>query len=219
MKKDEDLKTDVEDTIRWEPLLKTAEISVTAKEGVITLKGFVDSYAKKSEVEEAAKNVKGVKKVVEEIEIQLGSQGKQGDNEISYEAINALKWNLQVPAGKIKVKVEAGWVTLEGELTWNYQKEAAEKSVSSLLCVKGVTNKVTIKSETIDLIEEKDIERALSRHWSLNDQDIRVKVSANKVTLNGIVHSLYQKDVAGRIAWNAPGVRAVDNELLIDLND
>jgi len=219
MKKNEDLQTDVQDAIRWEPLLKTADISVTAKDGVITLTGIVDSYAKKLEAEEAAKNVKGVKNVIEKIEIQFEGTGKKGDNEISYEVLNALKWNLQVPNEKVKVKVEAGWVTLEGELTWNYQKEAAKKSVSNLVCVKGVINNITIKSETIDLIEEKDIERALARNWSLNDQDIRVKVSANRVTLNGIVHSLYQKDEAGRIAWNAPGVCAVENELVIGFKD
>ena len=219
MKKNEDLQTDVQDAIRWEPLLKTAEISVTAKDGVITLTGIVDSYAKKLEAEEAAKNVKGVKNVIEKIEIQFEGTGKKGDNEISYEVLNALKWNLQVPNEKVKVKVEAGWVTLEGELTWNYQKEAAKKSVSNLVCVKGVINNITIKSETIDLIEEKDIERALARNWSLNDQDIRVKVSTNRVTLNGIVHSLYQKDEAGRIAWNAPGVCAVENELVIGFKD
>ena len=219
MKKNEDLQTDVQDAIRWEPLLKTADISVTAKDGVITLTGIVDSYAKKLEAEEAAKNVKGVKYVIEKIEIQFEGTGKKGDNEISYEVLNALKWNLQVPNEKVKVKVEAGWVTLEGELTWNYQKEAAKKSVSNLVCVKGVINNITIKSETIDLIEEKDIERALARNWSLNDQDIRVKVSTNRVTLNGIVHSLYQKDEAGRIAWNAPGVCAVENELVIGFKD
>jgi osmotically-inducible protein OsmY len=219
MKKNEDLQTDVQDAIRWEPLLKTADISVTAKDGVITLTGIVDSYAKKLEAEEAAKNVKGVKNVIEKIEIQFEGTGKKGDNEISYEVLNALKWNLQVPNEKVKVKVEAGWVTLEGELTWNYQKEAAKKSVSNLVCVKGVINNITIKSETIDLIEEKDIERALARNWSLNDQDIRVKVSTNRVTLNGIVHSLYQKDEAGRIAWNAPGVCAVENELVIGFKD
>ena len=207
------------DHTSWEPLLKTAEISVTAKDGVITLTGIVDSYAKKLEAEEAAKNVKGVKNVIEKIEIQFEGTGKKGDNEISYEVLNALKWNLQVPNEKVKVKVEAGWVTLEGELTWNYQKEAAKKSVSNLVCVKGVINNITIKSETIDLIEEKDIERALARNWSLNDQDIRVKVSTNRVTLNGIVHSLYQKDEAGRIAWNAPGVCAVENELVIGFKD
>ena len=219
MKKNEDLQTDVQDAIRWEPLLKTADISVTAKDGVITLTGIVDSYAKKLEAEEAAKNVKGVKNVIEKIEIQFEGTGKKGDNEISYEVLNALKWNLQVPNEKVKVKVEAGWVTLEGELTWNYHKEAAKKSVSNLVCVKGVINNITIKSETIDLIEEKDIERALARNWSLNDQDIRVKVSTNRVTLNGIVHSLYQKDEAGRIAWNAPGVCAVENELVIGFKD
>ena len=219
MKKNEDLQTDVQDAINWEPLLKAAEIRVTAKDGVITLTGIVDSLAKKSEAEDAAKNVNGVKEVVDEIEIRFGPDERKGDNEISYEVLNALKWNLQVPRDKVHVKVEAGWVILEGELTWNYQKEAAKKTVCNLACVKGVINNISIISETKDQVEEKGIEKALARNWSIKDQDIHVSVSESKVTLNGIVHSLYQKNEAGRIAWNAPGVCDVNNELVIGFMD
>lgn len=217
MKTNAELQKDVQDAIKWEPLLNAAEIGVTAKDGVITLTGTVGSFAKKSEAEDAAKNVNGVKAVVEKIEIKTFSDlDKRDDNEIATEVLNAFKWNLEVPNDQIKVKVEKGWVTLEGELPWNYQKEAAKKSVSKLAGVKGVTNSIKIKSETQDEIEKRDIESALMRHWSINDRDIQVNVSGSRVTLNGTVHSWYQKQEAERIAWNAPGVRNVDNELVIE---
>ena len=219
MKKNEELQKDVQDAIKWEPLLNAAEIGVTAKDGVITLTGIVDSYVKKSEAEDAAKNVAGVKAVVEKIIVQFGTMGKKADNEIATEVLNAYKWNWEVPSDKVKVKVEDGWVTLEGELNWNYQKDAAKKSISNLPGVKGVSNIITIKAETHNAIEKLDIEHALERNWSTNGQDIEVTVSGHNVILKGIVDSWYQKDAAGRIAWNAPGVWTVENALVIEYSN
>jgi osmotically-inducible protein OsmY len=217
MKTNAELQKDVQDAIKWEPLLNAAEIGVTVKDGVVTLTGTVDSYTKKIEAEAAAKSVAGVKAVVEKIEIKFSSNwAKKDDNEIATEVINALKWNWQVPSDKLKVKVEKGWVTLEGELQWNYQKDAAKDVVKNLLGVQGVSNNITIKSDTLDQVEKKDIENALKRNWSINDKDIKVKVSNHKVTLTGSVNSWYDKDEAARIAWNAPGVWNVDNELVVD---
>jgi osmotically-inducible protein OsmY len=217
MKNNADLQQDVQDAIKWEPLLNAAEIGVTVKDGVVTLTGTVDSYSKKTEAEDAAKNVAGVKAVVEKIEIKFGSNwSKKDDNEIATEVVNALRWNWQIPGDKVKVKVEKGWVTLEGELQWNYQKDAAKDVVKNLLGVQGVSNNITIKSDTLDQVEKKDIENALKRNWSINDKDIKVKVSNHKVTLTGSVNSWYDKDEAARIAWNAPGVWNVDNELVVD---
>jgi len=196
--------------------LNAAEIGVTVKDGVVTLTGIVDSYSKKSEAEEAAKKVAGVKAVVEKIEIKFCDTCKTSDNEIATEVLNAFKWNWEIPSEKVKVKVEAGWVSLDGNLNWNYQREAAKKAVSKLNGVKGVTNNIKIESETNDEIEKKDIENALGRNWSMDDTDIQVRVLGHKVILNGVVDSWYQKDEAGRIAWNAPGVWNVDNELLVD---
>ena len=219
MKSNEVLQKDVQDAIKWEPLLNAAEIGVTAKDGVITLTGIVDSYVKKSEAEDAAKNVAGVKAVVEKIIVQFGTMGKKADNEIATEVLNAYKWNWEVPSDKVKVKVEDGWVTLEGELNWNYQKDAAKKSISNLPGVKGVSNIITIKAETHNAIEKLDIEHALERNWSTNGQDIEVTVSGHNVILKGIVDSWYQKDAAGRIAWNAPGVWTVENALVIEYSN
>jgi osmotically-inducible protein OsmY len=216
MKTNENLQKDVQDAIKWEPLLNAAEIGVTAKDGVITLTGTVDSYAKKLEAERAAKNVAGVNAIVEKIDISFGSSFKKNDNQIAAEVLNALRWNWEVPNDKVKVKVEKGWVTLEGELKWNFQKEAAKKAIKSLLGLTGITDHITIKSETYHDVEKEEIEDALSRNWSINDSNIHVKVNGTRITLTGTVNSWYQKDEAARIAWNAPGVWNVDNELVVE---
>jgi osmotically-inducible protein OsmY len=219
MKTNAEIQKDVQDAIEWEPLMQAAEIGVTVKDGVVTLTGTVDSYAKKTEAEEAAKSVAGVKAVVEKIDVKFhDSSAMKNDNEIATEVVNALKWNWRIPSDKIKAKVEKGWVTLAGELPWNYQKEAARDAVKNLMGVTGVANNITIKSETQDNVEKKDIESGLRRNWSVNDEDITVKTTAHKVTLTGSVDSWYQKDEASRIAWNAPGVWTVDNELVVTYN-
>lgn len=217
MKTNEELQKDVQNAIKWEPLLNAAEIGVTAKDGVITLTGVVNSYSKKLEAESATKNVAGVKAVVEKIEVKFASTwAKKDDNEIATEVVNAIKADWELPKDKIKVKVEKGWVTLEGELTWNFQKNAAKNSIINLMGVIGVSNNITIKSESHDAIEKKDVEEALKRNWSVNTQDVHVKVSGTKVTLTGSVNSWYQKDEAERIAWNTPGIWTVDNQLEVE---
>ena len=218
MKSNEDLQRDVQNAIKWEPLLHAAEIGVTAIDGVVTLTGTVDSYAKKYEAEEATKKVSGLKALVEKIEIKFSSTWKKDDTEIATEILNALKWDLEIPSDDIIVKVENGWVRLDGEVQWNYQREAAKKAVKQLSGVLGVTNDIKLSAETHDIIEKKDIQAALTRNWSINEQEIDVKVLGNKVTLNGTVDSYYQRDEAGRIAWNAPGVISVDNELVVKFN-
>ncbi len=216
MKTNQELQTDVENAIKWEPLLNPAEIGVTAKDGVVSLTGVVDSYAKKLEAENAAKKVIGVKALVEKIEVKFPSAWTKTNAEIANEVLTALKLNWSVPKDKVTVKVEDGWVTLEGELPWNYQKEAAKSAVHYLTGVKGVINNIKIKSETHDAIEKKDVEHAIGRSWSVDDSDIQVAVSGTTVTLTGTVDSWYQKEEAGRIAWNTPGIWHVKNELVVD---
>lgn len=215
MKNNQELQTDVQNAIKWEPLLNAAEIGVTAKDGVVSLTGVVDSYAKKMEAESAAKKVIGVKALVEEIEVKFPNSWSKTDLEVANEALVGLKSNWSVPNDKVSVKVEAGWVTLEGELNWNYQREAAKTAVNNLAGVKGVSNHIKIKSETNDTIEKKDVEDALKRS-AINDSDITVSVSGTTVTLSGTVDSWYQKEEAGRIAWNTPGIWYINNELVVD---
>jgi osmotically-inducible protein OsmY len=216
MKNNSELQKDVQDSIKWEPLLNAAEIGVTAKDGIVTLSGTVDSYTKKLEAENAAKNTAGVNAVVEKIKVKFGDSWQKDDNEIAKEILNAYKWNWEIPDDKVKVKVEDGWVTLEGQLEWNFQRETAQNLVNIQAGVKGATNNISIKSETHDAIEKKDIEDALDRNWSIDREDIHIKVAVNKVTLTGTVSSYYQKDEAERIAWNAPGVWSVVNDLVVE---
>jgi osmotically-inducible protein OsmY len=217
MKTNEKLQKDVQDAIKWEPLLHAAEIGVTVKDGVVTLTGTVDSFPKKAEAEAAAKNVAGVTAVVENIEIKFPSTwATKTDNEIATEVVNALKWSWQIPSEKVKVQVEKGWVTVEGELEWNYQKEAVTDAVKNLLGVRGVSNNIKIQSATQDRVEKHDVENALSRDWSIDDKNIKVKVSNHHVTLTGTVKSWYQYEEAERMAWKAPGVWEMDNNLVVE---
>jgi osmotically-inducible protein OsmY len=216
MKSNSELQRDVQNAIKWEPLLHSAEIGVTAKDGVVSLTGDVDNYAKKMEAENAAKKVIGVKALVENIEVKFPNTLIKTNVEIANEVLIALKSNWAVPRGKVTVKVEDGWVTLEGELPWNFQKEAAKNAVHYLSGVKGVSNNITIKSESNDAIEQKDVEDAIARSWSIDDSDIEVKVSGTTVTLSGTVNSWYQKEEAGRIAWKTLGIRHLKNELVVD---
>jgi osmotically-inducible protein OsmY len=218
MKTNEKIQKDVQDAIKWEPLLHAAEIGVIVKDGVVTLTGTVDSYSKKIEAENAAKKVSGVKVIVEKIEVDYGHVGKN-DNEIAEEVISALRWNMDVPQEKIDIKVHGGWIYLDGTLDWNYQREAAKKAVENLIGVKGVINNIKIKSEIKDQVEKEAIEKALERNWAINYDEIDVDVSGNNVTLTGTVDSYYEKDEAERIAWNAPGVWSVNNELAVGYLD
>jgi osmotically-inducible protein OsmY len=214
MKSNQELQTDVQNAIKWQPSLHAAEIGVTVHDGVVTLTGQVDSYSKKIEAENAAKNVAGVKVVVEKIEVhQHHTWDKKNDNDIADEIVNAYKWNWQIPNDKIQVKVENGWVVLTGELNWNYQKEEAKNAIKNLEGIVNVTNNITIKSETANTIEKEVIEHHLRRSWALNADNIRVEVNGTKVTLTGTVDSLYQKEEAGRIAWNTPGIWNLENNL------
>lgn len=215
MKTNEELQKDVLDAIKWQPLLKAAEIGVTAKNGVVTLTGNVNSFTKKIEAEKAAKSVLGVRAVAEEIHVKFSTSLEKNDEDLAGEIISSMKWDWSVPNDKVQVKVENGWVTIDGSVEWNYQKEAARSCAANLIGVKGVTNNVTVKAKSNDAIEQADIEKALSRSWMVDDHNIQVKVNGNRVVLRGAVESIFEKDEAARLAWNAPGVNEEDNELAV----
>lgn len=218
MKTNEELQKDVQYAIKWEPSLHAAEIGVTVKDGVVTLTGTVDGYFKKNQAEEATKNVAGVKAVVEKIEVKYATGYTKSDNEIATEVLKAFSDSWSVPDDKVKVKVENGVVTLEGEVPWNYQRESAKTAIIYLAGVKSVINNIKIKSEVQDAIEKKDVEKALARSWAFDSDDISVKVSGTNVTLTGMVGSIYQKEEAGRLAWKTPGIWSVENDLVVEYN-
>jgi len=215
MKTNAELQKDVQDAIKWEPLLNSAEIGVTAKDGVVSLTGVVDSFSKKAEAEAATKKIKGVKAIVENIEVNFPNSYNKSDLDIANEVLLALKSNGSFPDGKVTVVVEGGCVTLGGELNWNYEKESAKNSLHLLPGIKAIINHIKIKSDVHDAIEKKDIENAL-RSSLIEDSDIRVSVEETVVTLEGTVNSLYAKEEAGLIAWKAPGIWKVRNKLEVD---
>ncbi|MDP4664631.1 MAG: BON domain-containing protein [Flavobacteriaceae bacterium] len=215
MKSNSELQNEVQDAIKWEPLLNAAEIGVTVKDGVVSLTGIVDTYAKKIAAEHAARSVHGVRAVIEEIKVDFPSSWTKSNIEITDEVLKALAANKSLIDNKIHVKVEEAWVSLEGEVPWNYQKESAKHVVSHLPGVRGVTNNIKIKPSSNEIIDQKGIEDAISRSWSMDDAAIKVKVSGTGVTLSGTVHSLYEKQEAEAIAWKTPRIWKVDNELIV----
>jgi osmotically-inducible protein OsmY len=215
MRRNEDLQYDVSEAIRWEPLLKDADIQVTAQEGVIVLNGTVNNYIKKLEAEDAAKRIAGVKAVIDRIEIKLHNSENE-DEALTERIKQALELNASIAHAHITVMVEDGWVTLEGDLPNNFQKDAVKKTVKSLSGVRALTNNIKIVSDTNDQIEKDEIERALKRNWAVNENDIDVQVVGNIVKLRGTVGSIFQREEAEKIARNAPGILGVNNELLIE---
>jgi osmotically-inducible protein OsmY len=216
MKDNELLQKKVQDAIKWEPLLHAAEIGVIVKDGVVTLTGTVDNYMKKAEAEIATKNVEGVKAVVELINVKFSTSINKNGTDIAEDVLKALNLNWELPSDKIQIKVEDGWVTLEGELQWNFQRLSAKNCIAKLIGIKGVTNNILIKSEVKDRVEKNEIIKAFDRNWSLKTENIHLNVHNDKVTLYGFVNSWYEKNEAERITWNAPGVKEVVNELEVD---
>ena len=214
--KNEQIQKQVQHALNWHPKLNAAEIGVTVKDGVVTLSGTVDAYAKKEEAEKTAKKVAGVKAVVEHINVHLENPGSPTDQEVAQAIVDTFKWHWDIPEAKIKVKVENGLVTLEGEVNWNYEKEAARKAVSRLIGVKAIKNNIMVKAHRVKKIDIREIQDALWRNPGIDDEDINVTLEGQTVKLMGTVRSWYQKEEAGRMAWSAPGVEHVDNQLLVD---
>lgn len=157
--------------------------------------------------------------VLEEIMVVCNTKDQRTDAEIMTAIENTLKWHWDIPTEKVTVVVEDNWVFLSGELEWNYQKEAAKNAISNLIGIIGITNNITVKNSSIDVIEQNDIEIAIERNGAIKSKDIGVYVYDNVVTLKGHVDSWYQKSEAGRIAWNAPGVKQVQNDLYVDFDE
>ncbi len=201
--------------LRWDPSLSSAHIGVAANSGVITLTGQVESYAEKYAAETAARRVKGVLAIAEEIEVQVPFLRKRDDDQIANAVLDRLAWDASIPQDAVKVRVEKGWVTLTGEVGWHYQREAAVGYVRRLHGVVGVTNQVTIKAGVNTENIRNDISFALHRACFPDFEAITVTEKDGKVCLTGNVNSWHARQVAAETAWGAPGTIDVENLLAV----
>lgn len=219
MKTNEELQQDVMEEIRWDPLLKdvASEIGVTAKDGVVTLSGMVDTYSKKLAAEHAAQRVGGVKVVAVDLEVRVEKLGVRTDTQLAEAIENALKWHSAVNEDLIEVKVDNGWVYMDGKVEWDYQKKAAENAVKDLIGVRGITNRIVVKTKEIESKEIKSkIAAAFHRSATIDSSNIDVEVVGSRVILRGKVRTWAERKDAENAAWASPGIMIVDNQIEVD---
>ncbi len=214
MKTDSVLQADVLEELSWAPDIEHGHIGVTAHKGVVTLTGHVPNYAMKSAAERAAKRVKGVKAVAQEVEVRLPSAPKTTDEEIAERIVRLFSWDVTIPDDRIQVKVEKGFVTLTGEVDWNYQKLAAYNAAGKISGVRGVASYLNVHSRPTASDVRDRIVAALKRSSALDATSIDVRVDGSKVSLGGAVHGWNERRIAEAAAWAAPGVISVEDNIV-----
>jgi osmotically-inducible protein OsmY len=212
---DRQLQENVQAALDWEPSIDAADIGVTVDQGIVTLRGEVKAFGEKAAAERVALGVYGVRAVANDLTVRLIAGLERTDSDVALAAVNALSWNSQVPADRIAVSVSRNWVTLKGEVDWNYQRETAARVVRDLIGVVGVTNLVTVKPRVSIADVERKIEAALKRSAELDARRIHVAALDGKVTLTGHVRSWIEREEAEKAAWAAPGVKAVEDRISV----
>lgn len=215
MKTDEQIRQDVIDELTWEPTLKSSEIGVAVRDCIVTLSGQVDTYAKKIEAEKAVKRVREVKGIAEDIIVKLPRSGKRTDMDIADSVIRSLKWNTAIPQDSVRVKVEDGWVTLEGEVEWEFQKHRAGSVAANITGVESVINLIAIRSHTKPYRVKEEIRKALERSADIEADSIEIKVVNDTVTLSGEARTWYERGEIERAAWKTPGISKVENYITL----
>ena len=215
-KTDTEIKSDVLAELKYEPSVKVTDIGVLVKDGTVTLNGFATNYGEKWQAVTAAKRVAGVRAIADDIKVKLWDSFVRTDGEIAAAAADQIKWSTSIPAGAVKVTLRDGWITLEGEVGWWYEKNAAGDAVKDLTGVLGVSNQITIKPKPSSANIESDIESAFERNALLDASKIKVETSGNEVTLRGKVRNYSEREEAERVAWAAAGVSSVDDQLDIE---
>jgi osmotically-inducible protein OsmY len=214
MKTDAQLKQDVIAELAWEPSVNASKIGVEVEGGIVTLAGHVDSYTEKVHAERAAQRVSGVKALAVEMDVRLPGSNQRTDADIARSAENALEWTSYLPSS-VKVKAEKGWITLSGEVEWDYQRKGASDAIRHLMGVTGVSDEIAIKPKALVSAVKADIEAALKRHAKAEAQHITVEVRGSDVTLGGKVHTWSERELAASSAWATPGVRSVVDNITI----
>lgn len=215
MKTDTQLKKDVSDELEWDPSINAANIGVAVHNGVVTLSGHIQTFAEKAAIERVVQRIDGVKAMALELDVKLAPGHQRSDTEIAESARVAMQSQALVPADKITLKVEHGWVTLNGEVEWDYQRINAERTAHALLGVVGVTNRITLKSRTVPSDVSNRIRDALARQAEREAKSIDVTVTGSTATLRGSVHSWAERNAAQGAAWAAPGITMVVNEIRV----
>ena len=212
---DKQLQKSVSAALEWAPDVSSAHIGVAAKDGVVTLTGHVDRYAEKVAAERVASRIKGVRAIAEEIEVHYLGQATTDDEAIAVKAANILSWDTMLPSGRIAVKVEHGWVSLTGEVDWQYQRVLAEQDMHRLNGVKGISNQIELAKQVQPADVTLKVENALKRDSALEAAGIKVETENHTVMLSGHVRSWHDREVAERAAWSAPGVTYVVDRIAI----
>ncbi|RFO94816.1 OsmY domain-containing protein [Rhodoferax lacus] len=215
MKTDTELQHDIVSELEWDPAIHATQVGVAVKDSVVTLTGHLDTYAEKFAIEKAVSRVQGVKAIALEMDVKLSPNHKRSDTEIATASETALKWHSEIPAHSIQLTVEKGWVTLKGEVNWDYQRQAAAKALRSLTGVVGVSNNIRIKHIVTPANVSIRIHDALARHAEREAKHIDVEVKGDMVTLRGVVDSMAERNAAFGAAWSAPGISNVHNEIRI----